>query len=211
MRAFLFDMDGTLVDSAATILASHDAAFRALGLEPPESERLLALVGLSLVPTYVSLVGSDGPVDELVARYREAFRAQVSAPGRRERLFPGADAVLRRLAERPGVRLGVVTGKSRRGVDRILEAEGWGRLFATVQTADDAPSKPHPAMVLQALAEIGARPGEAVVIGDTTFDIEMARAAGVRAIGVDWGHHRPDLLLAAGAERIISSFDELDP
>ncbi|WP_460451674.1 HAD-IA family hydrolase [Alsobacter sp. SYSU BS001988] len=211
MRAYLFDMDGTLVDSASTILASHASAFEALGMEPPAPATLLALVGVSLIPTYEALVGPDGPVEDLVARYREAFRSRVSAPGHRERLFPGADAVLRRLAARPGTALGLVTGKSRRGVARILEAEGWGPLFATVQTADDAPSKPHPAMALQALAAIGAEPGDAVVIGDTTFDVEMARAAGLRAIGVDWGHHGPDLLRAAGAERVISSFDELDP
>ena len=92
---------------------------------------------------------------------------------------------------------------------RILEAEGWGPLCRDHQTADDAPSKPHPAMALQAIAAIGAEPGDTVVIGDTTFDIEMARAAGLRAIGVNWGHHGPELLRAAGAARIIYSFDEI--
>lgn len=206
----LFDMDGTLVDSRESILTSHWEAFTAAGLALPADAELLALVGLSLRPTFLRLVGDDGPVDQLVDLYREAFRRRVSAPGYREAVFTGADQILRSLSADPQVTLGVATGKSRRGVDRILAGHGWGELFATIQTADDAPSKPHPGMALQAMAAAEARPDETVVIGDTTFDMLMARAAGARAIGVSWGHHPPGALVEAGAETVVESFAELE-
>ncbi|WP_308469388.1 HAD-IA family hydrolase [Alsobacter metallidurans] len=206
----LFDLDGTLVDSRESILMSHQEAFAAAGLLSPASAELLALVGLSLRPTFQRLVGDEGPVDQLVALYREAFRRRVSAPGYRETVFAGADEILRNLSAKAQVKLGVATGKSRRGVDRILVGHGWGELFVTVQTADDAPSKPDPAMALQAMAAAGARPHETIMVGDTTFDMLMGKAAGARAIGVSWGHHPPDALLEAGAETVVESFAELE-
>jgi phosphoglycolate phosphatase len=207
----LFDVDGTLVDSQHLLYAVHLDTFAALGLKPPAREEVLSLVGLSLPVLFAALVGADGPVARLEAEYRARYVARVSAPGYRETLFPGADAALRRLALREDLALGLATGKSRRGVARILESQGWRPLLETIQTADDAPSKPHPGMVLQAMAETGTEPSATWVVGDTTFDIEMARAAGARAVGVSWGHHAPQALLAAGAERIVDGFDELWP
>ena len=106
--------------------------------------------------------------------------------------------------------LGVATGMSTRGLTHCLATHGITRLFATLQTADDHPSKPHPAMLEAALLEAGADPGEAVMIGDTVFDMFMARDAGVRAIGVDWGYHPPQELIAAGAEGVVASPAELE-
>ena len=105
--------------------------------------------------------------------------------------------------------LGIATGKSRRGIDRLFEREGWASRFLTVQTADDHPSKPHPAMIRAAMAETGVGPERTVMVGDTTFDVEMALAAGVGALGVAWGYHPPEELREAGAHGIIESCDRL--
>ena len=105
--------------------------------------------------------------------------------------------------------LGIATGKSRRGVAHLVERHGWHRTFATIQTADDATSKPDPAMLRQAMAEVGAAPRDTLMIGDSTFDMLMARAAGVRPIGVSWGYHPVTALEEAGAEAIAISYEEL--
>lgn len=190
---------------------THVSAFREHGLEPPGRADILALVGLSLPVMMEALAGPGAPIDSLVASYKRHFNAVIDREGVADHLFPGAAEALARIAARPGARLGIATGKSRRGILRLVEHFGWDGLFATVQTADDAPSKPHPGMVLQALAETGSSPAEAVLVGDTSFDMAMARAAGIRAIGVAWGYHPADVLLAAGAERVITHFDELEP
>jgi phosphoglycolate phosphatase len=117
--------------------------------------------------------------------------------------------VIDKLAARDDVVLGIATGKSQRGVAMVLSHHGLEGLFSTIQTADDAPSKPHPAMVLQAMAATGAEPMDTVLIGDTSFDMVMARAAGARAIGVTWGYHTTELLVQSGAERLVSDADEL--
>ncbi len=209
MRLILLDVDGTLVDSQDIIVAAHGRAFARAGLPCPPRERLLALVGLSLPETFAALVGPDGPVAVLEEGYRQGFHALRADPAWQEPVFPGADALLRRLAGRSGVALGLATGKSRRGAAAVLARHGWRGLVSTVQTADDAPSKPHPGMVLNAMAEIGAGPDDTVMIGDSTYDMTMARAAGARALGVAWGYHPPAALLEAGAETVARSFDEV--
>ena len=126
-------------------------------------------------------------------------------------MYPGAKAAIESLVQRDDILLGIATGKSRRGVDRLLEREGWQRHFMTIQTADEHPSKPHPSMILTALAQAGTEPHRAVMIGDTTFDMAMARAAGVAALGVEWGYHSAADLTRAGAGRVIGSFGDLTP
>jgi phosphoglycolate phosphatase len=105
--------------------------------------------------------------------------------------------------------LGIATGKARRGIDRLFEREGWAHRFLTVQTADQHPSKPHPAMIRAAMAETGVGPERTVMVGDTTFDVEMALAAGVGALGVAWGYHHPEELRAAGAHGVIESCERM--
>ena len=126
-----------------------------------------------------------------------------------EPLYDGMAALIERLAE-AGWLLGVATGKSDRGLHACLDTHGIKHRFVTLQTADRHPSKPHPAMLEEALAEAGAEAANAVMIGDTTFDIEMARNAGVRAIGVAWGYHEPRELLEAGAIAVAETMDELE-
>lgn len=209
MTLVVFDVDGTLVDSQNLLVAAQQATFAAHGLAAPSRERSLSIVGLSLTEAFRELVGPDGPVESLAEGYKSAFQRLLADPALASPLFPGVTELMDVLGGREDLMLGLATGKSRRGVNRMLDAHDWHRLFHTIQTADDAPSKPHPAMLQQAMAEVGAEPGETLMIGDTAFDIAMARAAGCRAIGVPWGYHPVAALHEAGAERVIASFEEL--
>lgn len=209
MQLVVLDVDGTLVDSQALIVAAQREAFAACGLPAPTRERSLSIVGLSLNEAFTALVGPRGPVVKLAEAYRQAFGRLRADPACIEPLFPGIEAMVHRLAARPDIVLGIATGKSQRGVAHLVERHGWAGLFSTVQTADDAPSKPDPGMLLRAMAETGTAPAATVMVGDTSFDMGMARAAGVRAIGVSWGYHPDSALREAGAETIIRGIEEL--
>ncbi|WP_425107237.1 HAD-IA family hydrolase [Ancylobacter sp.] len=211
MKLVLFDCDGTLVDSQHVIVAAMGRAFARAELAMPSREAVLGIVGLSLVEAMQRLGEDDPrfPAERLADLYREAFRELRTEPDFSEPMFPGMRALIDRLAARDDLLLGIATGKSQRGVAAVLAHHGLEGRFVTIQTADDAPSKPHPAMVLQAMAATGAEPMDTVLIGDTSFDMVMARAAGARAIGVSWGYHAPDLLTQSGAERLATDADEL--
>jgi phosphoglycolate phosphatase len=210
LRLVIFDVDGTLVDSQNMIVAAQREAFAACGLEPPSRARSLSIVGLSLAEAFTALVGADGPIEALAEAYKAAFGRLRADPACEEPLFPGAEALIARLAARSDIMLGIATGKSRRGVAHILETHGWTDVFATVQTADDAPSKPDPTMLRQALADTGIQADSAVMIGDTSFDMGMAKAARLHAVGVSWGYHPVAALREAGADTIIDSFEAFD-
>jgi phosphoglycolate phosphatase len=210
LKLILFDVDGTLVDSQNIIVAAQHAAFAAYGLEPPSRETSLSIVGLSLAEAFTVLVGPKAPIDGLVQAYKDAFGILRQDPAHAEPLFPGAEDCLGWLSRREDTLLGIATGKSRRGVAHLLDRHDWNSVFATIQTADDAPSKPHPAMILQAMEEVGAAPHDTVMIGDSSYDMEMARAAGVLPIGVSWGFQPVAALNEAGARRIVHSYADLD-
>ena len=212
MKLAIFDVDGTLVDSSAMIAASLAAAFRAEGFPVPERARMMSIVGLSLVEAMAALLpGEAHPTHErLGAAYKQAFWQNRQRGEHTEALFDGAHDLLARLRAREDVVLGIATGKSRRGVAHLIEKHGFEGWFATVQTADDHPSKPHPAMVVAALAETGLAPSAAIMIGDTSYDIAMARAAGAGAAGVAWGNHPAAELTKAGAHTISHDFNELE-
>lgn len=209
MKLVVFDVDGTLVDSQGMIVSAMHAGLEAAGLPLLSREKILSIVGLSL-PVAVETLLPDVDPDTRVAvvdGYRTAFQqARISdeAP-----FYPGAEECLRRLAKRNDLLLAIATGKSRRGLDALIAANGLQGLFASVQTADDNPSKPAPGMLFAALIEAGVDAGQAVMVGDTSFDMEMAQAAGMRGIGVDWGYHSRDDLIRAGAERIVHDYAEL--
>ena len=211
LRLAVFDCDGTLVDSQHSIVACMKAAFGAAGLALPEAEAVRRIVGLPLAEG----VGRLAPVlaaaecVRVADLYKQAFLDLRSAAPLEEPLFPGVRELLDAL-EAEGVLLGVATGKGQRGLRITLEQHGLLKRFVTLQTADDAPGKPNPAMLRQAMAAVGAEPSQTAMIGDTTYDILMARGAGTAAIGVAWGYHEPEALLAAGADAIISDFAELD-
>lgn len=209
LRLVIFDVDGTLVDSQDHIVEAQRRAFSAHGLPIPTRERSLSVVGLSLPEAFAALVGADGPIEALAASYKAAWFALRGEPGYREALYPGAADAVAALSARSGVALGLATGKSRKGVERLLEAQGWRSVFKTVQTADDHPSKPHPAMLRAALTEARVAASASVFVGDTSYDMEMAQAAGVPAIGVAWGYHEARALTAAGAATIARDFADL--
>lgn len=202
-RLVVFDVDGTLVDSQNMIVEAQRRTFEAHGLAVPERARALSIVGLSLPEAFTVLVGDGAPVAGLVETYKRMFRMLRHDPAFAEPLYPGVAAMLDVLAARPDITLAIATGKSRRGVDHMLERHGFVGRFAAILTADDAPSKPHPGMLLQAMQATGARPETTLMVGDSTFDMLMSRAAGVTALGVAWGYHAPARLREAGAVAIL--------
>ncbi|MEM7076031.1 MAG: HAD-IA family hydrolase [Pseudomonadota bacterium] len=211
LRLVIFDVDGTLVDSQADILAAMTQAFERADLVPPSRNAILSIVGLSLDHAILRLV-PDVPADVLgrmVDWYKEAYvglRAKTGA-AHSSPLYPGARETIGALSGDPGVLLGVATGKSRRGLDKLIEAHSLLDVFVTLQVSDHHPSKPHPSMIEACLAETGVLPKNAVMIGDTSFDIDMAQAAGVPAIGVTWGYHpRPAL---AHADVVVDRFADI--
>ena len=209
-RLVIFDVDGTLVDSQAEIVGAMGEAFAAERLPAPDRAAILSIVGLSLTEGFRVLCPDhdDATRDRLAGHYRAAFRDHATADlQRRSPLFPGAMDAILRLNARDDTLLAVATGKSRRGLDRLIDQHGLHGVFVSRQTADTHPSKPHPSMVLACLADAGVAPRRAVMVGDTTYDMDMARAAGVGAIGVGWGYHAPDSLRA---DRIITDFADLD-
>jgi phosphoglycolate phosphatase len=209
LRLVVFDMDGTLIDSVALIVETVAAAFEATGEYVPDDRSIRSISGLTLDIALQRLAPTADP-DRLVLlmdRYRSEYRARA---GGREPLFPGAMAALDRLRADPDTALAVATGKGLKGARRLLALHGIESYFSSVQTPDDNPSKPNPQMILSAIATVGGTARETVMIGDTNHDMEMARAAGVPAIGVAWGYHPPAELLAAGADLVLDQFDQLD-
>ncbi|MDH3239860.1 MAG: HAD-IA family hydrolase [Alphaproteobacteria bacterium] len=211
-RLAVFDMDGTLVDSQHMIVAAMGAAFAAMDLEPPPGGDIRRVVGLSLGAAIGRLAPNVdvGRREMLEDHYKNAFAALREAGEMSEMPFDGAFAALDALSEAGWV-LGIATGKSVRGLNAILERFALAGRFATLQTADTNPGKPAPDMLRQAMIETGAQPMATVMIGDTSFDMEMARNARVPALGVGWGYHGPAELLAAGAADIIDAFGDLPP
>ncbi|MEM9795553.1 MAG: HAD-IA family hydrolase [Pseudomonadota bacterium] len=205
----LFDVDGTLVDSEAIIVDCMNAAFDVVSLPHPARRTVTSLVGLSLPRMVEALTpGADLEVQATItATYRVRF-AEAVANGAEPPLYPGVPDGLAALRS-AGFALGVATGKSRRGLDRVVKAYGWDDLFVTQQCADFHPSKPHPSMVRRALAETAIAEDRAVMVGDTIFDIEMANAADIPSIGVDWGYHEGERLSEAGAVAVVSDFESL--
>ena len=201
LRLVIFDVDGTLVDSQNEILSAMRMAFEGIGLPARPGPSVLSIVGLSLDVAVARLAPEQDTQTqaEIVQGYKNAFAQlrQHSVAGAAQPFYPGMRAVLDHLSAQPHTLLGVATGKSQRGLNKLIEAHGLEGLFVTRQVADHHPSKPHPSMLMAAMAETGVGPERSVMIGDTSFDMEMAQAAGIPAIGVSWGYHdRKALCLA---------------
>jgi phosphoglycolate phosphatase len=205
-RLAIFDCDGTLVDSGATILAAVEEAFAIHGLEVPPPKVCRGVIGLSLFEAMMRLApDQDEDVQrQLTETYKSCFFRARQEGRVEEPLFDGILDLLDDL-ERDGWLLAVATGKSDRGLKHCLESHGIHARFVSLQTADRHPSKPHPAMVEQALADAGATPDSTFVVGDTAYDMGMARAAAVGALGAGWGYHDEAELLAGGAQLIAEN------
>ena len=213
LKLVIFDVDGTLVDSQADIIAAMGMACAAAGVPVPERAAVLATVGLSLdVMMPILAPERDAATHAAMVRgYKDAYmslRARSGAAASSP-LYPGAREAIAALQAQPETLLGVATGKSRRGLDKLIEAHGLEGVFVTQQVADHHPSKPHPSMIRAALSETGVAAPDAVMLGDTSYDMEMAAAAGVAGIGVSWGYH-PRARLSA-ARVVIDRFDALPP
>ncbi|MBL6929524.1 MAG: HAD-IA family hydrolase [Rhodospirillales bacterium] len=210
LRLAVFDVDGTLIDSQNSIVGAMADAWRANGKTPLDRETVLGVVGLPLLECIVRLAPEE-PTER-----HEALRDSYVANWTRKResgeleepMYAGALEALDEL-EKAGWLLGISTGKSRRGLDSVLKTHPLDGRFVTYQTSDVSRGKPHPEMLLSAMDETGADKSATAMIGDTTFDILMARNAGTYAVGVDWGYHPTDELWAAGAHAVISDFGDL--
>ncbi|WP_151975530.1 HAD-IA family hydrolase [Erythrobacter sp. EC-HK427] len=211
MRLAVFDCDGTLSDGQAGVCHAMDTAFAVAGLPAPDQHQVRRIVGLSLPQAVRHLAPDAAPEQQAAAveAYKAAFRASREDGSLREPLYPGIVDLLHRLHGQ-GWTLAVATGKSDRGLAATLAANRLTQLFAATHTADRHPSKPHPAMLQAAMADTLAEPAQTVMIGDTVFDIDMAKAAGTRAIGVAWGYHEPAELLHAGAEAVAQDIAALE-
>lgn len=211
MKLVLFDCDGTIVDSAAVIHACMERTFTDFGVERPAIAHTKSIIGLTLDIAIAQMLNRpvDAQIAAMTARYKEHFLLHRQNGGALEPAYDGLLPLIATLAARDDVILGVVTGKSRRGLDAILAHHGLIRSFFTTRTADDCPSKPHPAMVLECCAEAGIAPGQTIVIGDAVYDMQMAVNAGALSIGVSWGYGPVDALRQAGAVHVVDHADEI--
>jgi phosphoglycolate phosphatase len=209
LTLILFDVDGTLIDSQEHIVTGMKAAFSANKISLPSQENILATVGLSLFEAFGQLCPDldNAKRQSLIAEYKNSFASMrsnmVPSP-----LYPGALKCLNSLRKIDSYVLGIATGKSRRGLDYVLTSPDLAGRFLTEQVSDHHPSKPHPSMALRAMSDVGASRG--VMVGDTSFDMEMGQAAGLKTIGVTWGYHSTTTL-KNNADLIVDNFDELLP
>ncbi|CAD7045985.1 HAD family hydrolase [Pseudorhizobium endolithicum] len=212
MKLVLFDCDGTLVDSASLIHETMRRTFLHFRKPEPRPEQTRAIIGLTLDIAIARMQGKPHADEEdvaMMAYYKSLFTTVRRDLDFRELLFPGIGDLIGEIGPRKDLLIGAVTGKSRRGLDLILDTHGYRRFFVVSRTADDCPSKPHPAMVTECCDETGMVPADTVVIGDAIYDMQMAKAAGAKAVGVSWGYASVDQLWNAGADAVVDHPGEL--
>ena len=212
LHLVIFDCDGTLVDGQHLVIAAMKEAFLRHGLEAPDDRATRRVIGLSLKIAVASVLGPEQEhlADEVTETFKVAFHEFRLSNTIGEPFYEGARELVEKLSKRDDVLLAIATGKSLKGVDIMLERESWQNTFVSLQTADSAPSKPNPGMILNAMADSGVSPENTVMVGDTTFDMEMARAANTQAFGVAWGYHDVDLLAQSGAHMIMDDYAALE-
>ncbi|MBY6049664.1 HAD-IA family hydrolase [Vannielia litorea] len=204
LRCIIFDVDGTLIDSQNEIVAAMTAGFAATGRTAPPRAQVLSIVGLSLEVGIARLCpeADAGEVATMTAAYKDSF-VEIRKTSPAAIFYPGMRELLDELAQTPENLLCVATGKSRRGLDALVKSSGLEGMFISEQVSDHHPSKPHPSMLEAALRETGCEAHQAVMIGDTSYDMDMARNAGITGIGVSWGYHAPAALAEAGAAEVV--------
>jgi phosphoglycolate phosphatase len=202
----VFDWDGTLIDSAGTIVACIQAACRDLGLPVPDDERASHVIGLGLADALAHAIPGLPPSE--YSRVSERYRHHFLVLGASLPLFPGTQAMLIRLREN-GHALGIATGKSRAGLARALADAGLTGLFDATRCADQCTPKPAPDMLLELIDELGVDPGRTLMVGDTSHDLQMAANAGVAAVAVSYGAHEGSRLAALDPLALVHSTPEL--
>lgn len=212
MKLVLFDCDGTLVDSVNLIHEVMARTFVHFGYDRPEMDLTKSIIGLTLDIAIARMQGKPHVDDEAIAmtaHYKSIFAETRAEPGFKEPLFDGISTMIDQLAARSDVRMGAVTGKSRRGLNLIMDTHGFRKHFIVSRTADDCPSKPHPGMVTECCLETDMVPADTIVIGDAIYDMQMAKAAGAKAVGVAWGYASVDDLWKAGADAVVNHPSEI--
>lgn len=211
LELVIFDFDGTLVDSQHNIVQSMHHAFEANDLPLPSHEAVLGIVGLHLPECMRILAPEAGEalIDKLVQGYSESYRARRLSGSDAPPLYPNTREILDDLDARD-VMLAVATGKSRRGLTHNLQMHDMSTLFVETRTSNDGPGKPNPDIILDICANLNLPVDHCVMIGDTTYDIEMATNAKMPSIGVRWGYHRPERLIEAGAYAILQRWTDLN-
>lgn len=206
-KLLIFDWDGTLADSEATIVAAMQTAIGQTALEPRSDAVIRQIIGLGLYEALSQLYPETGPsrLEQLAEAYRDAYLAATIEP---VPLFPRAEEILYQL-QSSGYLLAVATGKSRRGLDRALTENGLQHCFVASRCADETLSKPDPLMLHELLEEVDLPAQSALMIGDSEYDMEMAGRAGIAALGVNSGVHDRERLLQCKALHCLESLDEL--
>lgn len=212
-KLVVFDCDGTLVDSQHNIISAMQRAYKKVGLHEEDDTRIRSIVGLSVLEAVQALRPDDD--EETHKKISEIFKSEFYTLRTEQSigpdpLYPGTRDVINHL-NNAGFLLGVATGNSDRGLARVIEEHALEGCFVTLQTANGHPSKPHPSMILQAMADAGAEPHSTLMVGDTSYDMMMARSAKCTAIGVNWGYHSEQELKVGGAQHVITSFQDLIP
>ena len=211
MKLILFDADGTLVDSQAIIHQTMRITFLRFGYEEPPAHATRCIIGLTLDRAIATILRRDidAEVEAMTCEYREIYSELATREDMQCPAFDGMPQLVRELASRDDYLLGIVTGKSRQGLNKLFASNGFESAFVVSRCADDCPSKPHPAMVLECCDDLGMQPVDTIVVGDTSFDMEMAISAGAAALGVGWGYHPRDKMKLSGAFEVASSVAEL--
>ncbi|MDA1326614.1 MAG: HAD-IA family hydrolase [Proteobacteria bacterium] len=212
LRLAAFDLDGTLLDSADSIVTDVMACWEACGFPLPEPDDVRRIIGLPWEESVQMLLPRAGEAEfaKIRAYHESMARGERPKPRREETLFPGVLPMLNAVEE-AGYLLAIITSRSGHRLSELLEAQNIVNRFISLKTTDNGPGKPNPYLMLQTLSETGVDKRDAVMIGDTTFDILMACNAGTASIGVSWGVHEPDELRDAGAHHVAETMDELLP
>ncbi|MDY6921696.1 MAG: HAD-IA family hydrolase [Pseudomonadota bacterium] len=206
-KLIVFDWDGTLMDSLSRIADCMQAAARDLGLEPATEQQVHGVVGLALDLAIQQLHPALAP-EQLLGMQERYAQHYVTAETTPSPFYQGVPELLTELRQR-GKLLSVATGKSRKGLERVFAAHAVGHWFHSSRCADETRSKPEPDMLLEILDYHGMKPRQALMVGDTTFDLEMARRAGVDAVGVTWGAHDITRLQRHRPQTCVDSVQQL--
>ena len=206
-RLVIFDWDGTLMDSAAKIVNCFNHAARDVGLDLPREDAVRNIIGLGLRDAFEALFPDTAAPTRtaLIQRYRDYFLELDDTP---MLLFPGVETGLYELKAR-GHMLAVATGKARLGLSRGLAETGLADVFTVTRCADEARSKPHPQMMQDILAHTRVSPDDALMVGDTVYDIQMARGARVKSLAVSYGVHPRARLLEESPVTCLDSFEDV--